>query len=790
MKRSLLTTAVIAGIAGVVGATGPVFAAADGGGARAVDPQRSVMRVSALANGEAELIIYGFIGDTYYGEGNLASTIVTQLGQINASTIQIRINSPGGSVPDGLAIYNALRRHPARKVVTVDGEASSIASLIVQAGDERIMPDNTLQMMHAPSAFVAGNAVDLRDYADQLDTWATAIMASYLAKAPGKAAELKAILTDGKDHYFTAEEAVAFGIADKVLSAAPAEAPDEAAATAALLGYIDAITKAPAPIAARLRRHIASAAKPQIFASLPEANQRAVIAHIEDPIMRANLLSAALVMANAAGAAASAGQQSAAAAAPPPSVPPGSVTPTPVAAVDASAITAQAQAALKTRNDAIVAALKPLIHVKAIAELQTAALTDPTMSADVVNQKALAIMAAHASPTGSDPGRVEAGADQRDKDRDAMTNYVLARCAAVAKKGEDGKPIIKFESIDASNPFRGNSLTELAEHNLRASGVNTARMTRGEIAARAMVRPMAAAGHTTSDFPNLLENILNKLLVAAYKGAPVTWPRFCRTTDLNDFREHPRYRIGTFADLKETNEAGNYEQGSVADAERESITGKRKGRLLVITREMIVNDDLQAITDIASGLGRVAMRTIEKDVFALFALNGGAGPTMGDGKALFHVDHNNIAAVAAAPSMASFDAGRVAMAKQKDPSGNDFLDIRPSIWLGPMELGGLARSINRSQYDPDAANKLQKPNIVLNLFNDMVDTPRLSSTPWYMLADSAEEPVFEVGFIGGQREPTVEQDRDFTSDGMRWKTVLEYGTNATGWRGIQKNAGA
>jgi len=111
-----------------------------------------------------------------------------------------------------------------------------------------------------------------------------------------------------------------------------------------------------------------------------------------------------------------------------------------------------------------------------------------------------------------------------------------------------------------------------------------------------------------------------------------------------DFRANPRYRIGTFSDLKEVNEAGDYEQGSISDAERESITAKRKGRILVVSREMIVNDDLQAFADVARGLGAVANRTVDKDVFALFALNSGAGPTMGDGNPLFHASHNNIAA--------------------------------------------------------------------------------------------------------------------------------------------------
>jgi len=128
MKRTALAVAVTAAI--LAASAAPVAASA---------PAKSVLSVRALANGDAELLIYGFIGEDFFSESNSASNIVQQLAGITAATIQVRINSQGGSVPDGLAIYNALKRHPARIVVTVDGQAMSIASLIVQAGDERDM---------------------------------------------------------------------------------------------------------------------------------------------------------------------------------------------------------------------------------------------------------------------------------------------------------------------------------------------------------------------------------------------------------------------------------------------------------------------------------------------------------------------------------------------------------------------------------------------------------------------------------------------------------------------------
>src|SRR5690606_16334276 len=125
----------------------------------------------------------------------------------------------GGSVADGLAIYNALRRHPARKVVTVDGVAMSIASLIAMAGDTVEMPATSIMMVHAPWGVMAGNARDARQYADTLDTYAEAMADAYVRKTGKSRADVLALLQDGDDHYYTAAEAVAEGFADEVADA-------------------------------------------------------------------------------------------------------------------------------------------------------------------------------------------------------------------------------------------------------------------------------------------------------------------------------------------------------------------------------------------------------------------------------------------------------------------------------------------------------------------------------------------------------------------------------------------
>ena len=112
---------------------------------------------------------------------------------------------------------------------------------------------------------------------------------------------------------------------------------------------------------------------------------------------------------------------------------------------------------------------------------------------------------------------------------------------------------------------------------------------------------------------------------------------------------------------------------------------------------------------------------------------------------MFHADHGNIGD-GTAMSVAGFEAERVLMGKQMDVSGNDYLDLRPEVLLTSLALGGTARVLNDAQYDPDTANKLQRPNMVRGLFNDIVDSARLAGTRRYMFANPNLAPVIEVAF--------------------------------------------
>ena len=171
----------------------------------------------------ALLRIHDVIGD-WWAETTSAD-IAARIDAIKADEIVVSINSPGGSIFDGIAIYNALRAHPARIVTRVDGLAASIASVIAQAGDERQMMGGSQMMIHNAWGVAMGDAVDMRKMADVLDHQNIVIAEIYAAHSGADAADL--LTTMAAETWYTAAQAVEAGLADAVVdgtkaSAAPA----------------------------------------------------------------------------------------------------------------------------------------------------------------------------------------------------------------------------------------------------------------------------------------------------------------------------------------------------------------------------------------------------------------------------------------------------------------------------------------------------------------------------------------------------------------------------------------
>lgn len=381
-------------------------------------------------------------------------------------------------------------------------------------------------------------------------------------------------------------------------------------------------------------------------------------------------------------------------------------------------------------------------------------------------------------------------ADARDKMLTGIENSIISRAGLtdLITRGARTRGV----TIDLDpGEYRGVRNAELARICLERAGVRVSTYDRDQIVGLALTHVGERAGpmNTTSDFATALENVMHKTLQAAYAVQPDTWSKFCGIGQVVDFRPHPQYLLGTFGTLDSLTEDGQFKNKNIPDAAKESITAGTKGNIVALSRQAIVNDDLGAFNTITVELGRAAKLSIEVDVYAVLAQNSGLGPNMNDTVALFDAAHNNIG-TPAAPGVASFDEIRQLMAKQKDVSGNEYLDIRPAILLCPIGLGGSARVINGSLYDPDAANKLQRPNMVNGLFENIVDTPRLTGTRYYAFADKDLAPAIKVVFLNGVQEPYLEQRLGWRTDGTEYKVRHDYGVGGVNWRSAVTNGGA
>jgi ATP-dependent Clp protease protease subunit len=178
-----------------------------GGAAKAA---RANYRIQNAASDEAEIFLYDVIG----WFAITADQFVKDLAKVTAPTIQLRINSPGGDVFDGIAIYNALVRHPARVVTTVDGLAASAASIVALAGDEVRIADGAFVMIHNASALAVGNEDDLRQTADLLHAIDGALAGIYARRMDISTDDARALMD--AETWMSADDAIDNGFADTI----------------------------------------------------------------------------------------------------------------------------------------------------------------------------------------------------------------------------------------------------------------------------------------------------------------------------------------------------------------------------------------------------------------------------------------------------------------------------------------------------------------------------------------------------------------------------------------------
>ncbi len=667
------------------------------------------IRARAAAQGvkSAEVLIYGDIGESWYGDSVVASDFVREIAALDVDQITIRINSFGGSVSDGIAIYNSIKRHKAATTVVIDGIAASIASLIAMAGDTVEMAENALMMIHAPWGCASGNSADLREFADMLDTWAQAMSTSYAAKSGQTNEAMLALVTDGEDHWYTADQALSENFVTSVIQAMPMAASFYRAALAARF-------KSPG-ISGKV---IAAAAAPTSKETvMPGANQPAAAVQI--------------------------------------------------AAATDEQIKAAANAALiadAARRTEIKATFAKFNTIAGIGEVQSACENDINCSVDNANAKLLAHIAKDSSPVAG--AHIVMLDDSRTQFRAGAMSAVLARAG--------------LQKDDRANQYRGYSMMDIARECLAQERI--------DVRGKSKMDVVAAAFTSTSDFPLLLSNVAEKAMLKGYEEADETFQKWTSIGTLGDFKPGKRLDLNSFPALDKVAEGAEYKYAQVGER-GETVQLATYGKLFSLTRQTIINDDLDAFSKIPMRMGRAAIRTIGDLVYAILTGN----PAMSDGVALFHANHSNLIGTGTVLSTASTDALRVAMAKQT--AGGGPLNIRLAYLLTPVALEGAARVVSNSEFEVGATSTTKNnttPNSMRGMF-EVISDARLdtaSSTAWYGAANSSVTDTIEVSYLDGNQTPTLEQQGGWEVDGVDFKVRMDAGVAALDYRTLQKNPGA
>ncbi|WP_135451141.1 prohead protease/major capsid protein fusion protein [Tabrizicola caldifontis] len=358
------------------------------------------------------------------------------------------------------------------------------------------------------------------------------------------------------------------------------------------------------------------------------------------------------------------------------------------------------------------------------------------------------------------------GRDERITRRDAVANALLHRYSPTL-----------FPLEDAARQYRGMTLLELARESLGNAGVNTRGLSRDEVATRAL--------HSTSDFPEILSAVTNKTLRQAYDAYPRTFALFCRQVLATDFKSMHRVQLGEAPQLLEVGESGEFKRGTLGES-KESYKVKTYGRVVAITRQTLINDDLDAFTRIPAMYGN-SIAQLESDVvWGIITAN----PAMADGNALFHTTHKNLAGTGAALDVASVGAARAAMALQTGLDRKTVLNIRPAFLIVPAALELKAEQLVAQNLVPADSAKVV-PQSIRTL--SPISEPRLdaaSATAWYLAASPNQIDTIEYAYLEGQQGAYIETRNGFDVDGVEIKCRLDFGAKAIDWRGLYKNPGA
>lgn len=686
-----------------------------------------------------ELYLYGSVGMDWWSEEYFTAASVRDDLAGRTGPLTVRINSGGGIASEGQAIYTLLCDYPDDVTVIVDGVAASSASLIAMAGDQIIMRLGSYMLIHDPArpwTDGRGTEADHLRLAKQLNVTSGAYADIYAARAGITREEARAVMQD--ETFLDGPAAVEAGFAttyDDAVQAAMAAKFDYriyAKAPRALRDASEGLGRVPAreAVLAMMAGNRTTPSRRTITMAKPATQAAAETTAVEETDIETLEEEATDIPSTSK-----------------------------ERAVVAAATKAERDRALRISTAVTMAKLPQSLADKLIKDGEPLDRALDTITANWKKEGDVDL-----PMHGREPAKM--GADAREK---------FIKGATLALQTKAGLP------DGERNEFSSMSLSELARHALQLNGFNRSYSDKRDMIGAAFT--MDGGYMTVGDFSNVLANIMNKAALVGWEESQETFQLWTRKGFLADFKATKRVGVGVFAALPQVIEGADYTVGTVSDR-GEAIVLATYGKLAAISRQAIINDDLNQLGEIPRRMGRAAKRTIGNLAYAVLTGN----PAMSDTVALFHASHGNLAGTTGAPSVATLGAAKAAMRVQSD--NGSALNITPKYLIVPAALEMTAKQVIGSSVDP-TTSKGMAMNPVNNMAEVVVDArlDAASTTAWFLTADPTAYDTVEVAYLDGNEAPYLEQQGQWTADGIQMKVRIDAGVSPLDWRTMYKNAG-
>lgn len=410
-----------------------------------------------------------------------------------------------------------------------------------------------------------------------------------------------------------------------------------------------------------------------------------------------------------------------------------------------------------------------LARQNAIRAAATTFGISPELTATLLSNPAMTVEAAHGEMLKEVHGRhVPSIAAVSGAGSSETPLRVIEAAAYLGCLGSEKKAMAYFgePTLEAAAKLRISGFGELFEICAAARGVHLP-VGRG-------INERIQAAFSGTDIADLLSNLANKTLLEAYMPEEEVWPRICKIGTVKDFKTASRHRLIGHFEYQGLGAGGELKHGHLSD-QKWDIKATTKGILLSLTREMIINDDLNAFLDMFRMLGLGASDAINRDVWTLLEDNSDN---------FFHANNKNkpTAAKGNALSFESLALARETFRNQKQPNGRP-LRVLPKTLLVPTALETVAEQLMASTMvlsTPGGLTETDKAKPVDNTFRgkyDVACSPDLTNAKdWYLFADPLRVAAIEVAFLNGQQNPTVER-AEVAADrlGAMFRAFIDYG---------------